>query len=90
MTYDVGYTKRARKQVDKLPANIQSAIYDAVSALEQNPRPPGCRKLQGEEAWRIRVGEYRVVYEIDDDAHTVTVTRVDHRRNVYRLLSIFI
>jgi mRNA interferase RelE/StbE len=48
-----------------------------------NPRPPGCRKLAHSEAWRIRVGDYRVIYEIDDSSHAVLVVHVGHRRDVY-------
>ncbi len=50
-----------------------------------NPRPTGCKKLVGgDKQWRLRIGEYRVVYEIDDQAKTVDVTRITHRREVYR------
>ncbi|MDQ2805942.1 MAG: type II toxin-antitoxin system RelE/ParE family toxin [Chloroflexota bacterium] len=90
MIYKVGYTRRAQKQLDGLPANIRSAIYDAVVALAQNPRPPGCRKLHGEESWRIRVGDYRAIYDIDDPAGTVTVTRIAHRSTVYRIIFLFL
>ncbi len=86
MIYKVGYTRRAQKQLDALPANIRSAMYDAVLALAPNPRPSGCRKLHGEEGWRIRVGDYRAIYEIDDQASTVVVTRIAHRSTIYRLI----
>ena len=57
----------------------------AIQALAQNPRPPGCRKLTGSKNdWRIRVGDYRVVYEIADEIRVVRVNRVRHRREVYR------
>lgn len=55
-----------------------------IENLAGNPRPPGCKKLKGgDKEWRIRVGKYRIVYEIDDSARTVDVTRVAHRREVY-------
>jgi mRNA interferase RelE/StbE len=60
-------------------------IRAAIAGLAQDPRPPGVKKLQGEVAlWRIRIGSYRVVYSIDDAAHTVTVVKVADRRDVYR------
>jgi mRNA interferase RelE/StbE len=56
----------------------------AVHQLAEDPRPPGCHKLQNREGWRIRVGDYRLVYEVDDDLRTVTVLLAGHRRDVYR------
>jgi len=56
-----------------------------LEKLEASPRPPGCKKLKGaDKEWRIRVGDYRIVYEIDDAAKTVDVTRIAHRREVYQ------
>jgi mRNA interferase RelE/StbE len=51
--------------------------------LEQDPRPPGCKKLKGRDAWRIRIGDYRVIYEINDGHLIVTVITIGHRREVY-------
>lgn len=83
-----GYTililRRAQKELAQLPGNAYERVRDAIRALGQNPRPPGCLKLRGREGWRIRVGDYRVVYEIDDQAQTVTILHVGHRRDVYR------
>ena len=59
-------------------------IVPRLEALAETPRPPGCKKLKGgDKEWRIRVGDYRAVYEIDDAAKTVDVTRIAHRREVY-------
>jgi mRNA interferase RelE/StbE len=62
-------------------------VVRIVARLEQlaaSPRPPGCKKLKsGDNQWRVRVGDYRIVYEIDDTAKTVDVTRIAHRREVY-------
>ena len=59
-------------------------VVTEIQALAENPRPPGCKKLAGSKHdWRIRVGEYRVLYEIDDKAKVVRVMRVRHRRDVY-------
>jgi mRNA interferase RelE/StbE len=55
-----------------------------IETLATIPRPPGCKKLKGgDKEWRIRVGDYRIVYEIDDTGRTVDVTRIAHRREVY-------
>ena len=59
-------------------------IDAAILALAETPRPPGCTKLTNQEAWRIRVGDYRIVYEIRDTALVVTVIEIGHRREVYR------
>ncbi|HXI58673.1 MAG TPA: type II toxin-antitoxin system RelE/ParE family toxin [Polyangia bacterium] len=61
-----------------------SRIVERIQALAVAPRPPGSEKLSGEEKYRIRQGNYRVLYEVDDAARKVTVVRVAHRREVYR------
>jgi mRNA interferase RelE/StbE len=68
----------------QIPNPIYERIREAIRALAQEPRPPQCLKLTGREGWRLRAGDYRVVYEIDDQAHTVTVLHVGHRRDIYR------
>ncbi|MDQ3637697.1 MAG: type II toxin-antitoxin system RelE/ParE family toxin [Actinomycetota bacterium] len=59
-------------------------MYEAIEGLREEPRPPGCRKLSDREGWRLRVGVYRVIYEVDDDQRVVTVLQVGHRRDIYR------
>lgn len=69
----------------KLPRDIQHRLDPALLALADNPRPPGCKKLQGrEETYRIRVGDYRVIYRVEDDRLIVLVIEIGHRRDVYR------
>jgi mRNA interferase RelE/StbE len=63
---------------------MQDRVEAALRTLAKEPRPPGCRRLTNRGGWRIRVGDFRIVYEIDDDQHAVTVFRVGHRRDVYR------
>lgn len=84
MTYSVQILRRAQKELARLPAEILDEISEAIGALGQKPRPSGCLKLTGRDGWRIRVGDYRVVYEIDEQRRTVTVLHVGHRRDVYR------
>lgn len=84
MTYSVQILRQAQKELGRLPAEILDEISEAIAALGRKPRPSGCLKLTGRDGWRIRVGNYRVVYEIDEQRHTVTVLHVGHRRDVYR------
>lgn len=73
------------KQLRDLPKRDASRVFDRLEGLATEPRPAGCAKLAGfSDAWRLRVGMYRVVYRIDDAAQIVTVTRVGHRKDVYR------
>jgi mRNA interferase RelE/StbE len=83
-SYRVVLTTSAEKELHALPANVVARVVPRLERLALAPRPPGCRKLKGgDNEWRIRVGDYRVVYEIDDTARTVDVTRIAHRRDVY-------
>ena len=77
--------RSAEKDLRRLPELIHDRIVRAINTLSRNPRPQGCRKLSGgENDWRIRVGDYRVIYEIADAHKMVRVNRVRHRREVYR------
>lgn len=85
MTYRVQFTTAAARQIRKLPPHPRERLLASVAMLADNPRPPGATKLVGERtAWRIRVGEYRVIYDVVDESLTVTVVRAAHRREVYR------
>lgn len=84
MTYRVELTTAAARQVRKLPRPARDRILSAVADLSDEPRPHGARKLVGEQtAWRIRIGDYRVIYDVHDDVLTVMVVRAAHRREVY-------
>lgn len=83
--YRVEFTTAAARELRKLDPRVRARILTQIGALEEDPRPEGCRKLVGEEnAWRIRIGDYRVLYEVVDRIVTVTVFRVAHRGEVYR------
>ena len=84
MTYQLFLLPRAQKELARLPMESYERTRAAIRALAEEPRPPGYRKLSGREGWRIRVGDYRVLYEIEDTPKTVTVVQVGHRRDVYR------
>lgn len=82
--YHIIVEQKARKEIDALPNNILQLIIDAIGTLKINPRPHGVKKLAGENAWRIRVRHYRVLYTIDDQERLITVYRVKHRKDAYR------
>ena len=83
--YRAEIARRAVKALAALPRKDQQRIRAAVDLLAENPRPPGCVALIGEaHAYRVRVGDYRIVYEVVDDRLVVHVVRVGHRRDVYR------
>ena len=85
MSYQVIFSKGAARQFKKLPQNIQERIQIKIDDLAIEPRPNGVKKLEAEDSlYRIRVGDYRVVYEILDDILLVTVLKVKHRSSVYR------
>lgn len=84
MSYAVLILRRAQKELADLPTGIYDRVKEAVKHLGEIPRPTGCQKLTGREGWRIRVGDYRIIYEIDDPQRTVTILHVGHRRDIYR------
>ncbi|MFB8790773.1 MAG: type II toxin-antitoxin system RelE/ParE family toxin [Potamolinea sp.] len=84
MSYDIFIRRRAQKELAKLPLDAYDLVREAIQDLAEDPRPPGCLKLTNREGWRIRVGDYRVIYEIDDKQLIITVINVGNRRDVYR------
>ena len=83
--YRVAFASSAEKELKKLPAQLIARLVPRLENLASNPRPSSCKKLAGGDGeWRIRVGDYRVVYTIDDSELLVEVTRIRHRREVYR------
>ena len=84
MIYALQVERPARRSLAQLPNRDYRRVTEAIAVLRNTPRPPGCVKLTGSDLWRIRVGDYRVIYEINDTARIVTVVDVGHRRDVYR------
>lgn len=83
-SYNVEVSRAVAKQIYKLgDRSVQTQIARAIKDLENNPRPNGAIKLTGRQAWRIRVGTYRIIYKIHDDRLLVIVVRVAHRRQAY-------
>lgn len=84
MTHEIFILPKAEKDCDALPKTAYRRCHLAMQKLAKQPRPSGCKKLVGEDGYRVRVGDYRVVYRIDDAGHRIYIYRVAHRRDVYR------
>ncbi|MEW5947497.1 MAG: type II toxin-antitoxin system RelE/ParE family toxin [bacterium] len=84
MSRKVFILRSAQKELAALQRGDYERIKRSIRNLSEEPRPEGCRKLAGRDGWRIRVGEYRVIYEIDDAGNAVTVLHIGHRSDVYR------
>jgi len=82
--YSLDILRRAQKQLARIDRQDHARVISAIEALSENPRPPGCKKLSGRPAWRIRIGSYRVIYEIHDDRLLVLVVAIGARREIYR------
>ena len=82
---EVLFERGAEKDLNRLAPDIFQRVINAIHGLKESPRPPGSKKLAGSPpGWRIRVGDYRIIYDIDDRAKCVRVLRIRHRREVYR------
>ena len=83
--YSVTFARSARKELEKIPTSVAQRIIERIEALTKIPRPSGVIKLQGNKnLWRIRIGDYRVIYSIDELARVIDVSVVRHRRDAYR------
>lgn len=82
--YTVVLTRRARKNIDSLDKQTIKRIGSVIDSLELDPRPAGCLKVKSEESlWRVRVGDYRIGYEVNDTTREITIIRIGHRREFY-------
>ena len=84
MSYALRILPRAERQLGSLDSKTYESVKRKIYALVEDPRPHGCRKLKDHPAWRVRAGDYRIVYEINDTAKIVTVVAVGHRKEIYR------
>jgi mRNA interferase RelE/StbE len=83
--YAVVLARSARKQLEKLPAQVVERVFPKIESLALQPRPSGCKRLKGgENLWRIRVGDYRVVYSVNDSDAVADIIAVRHRSEAYR------
>ena len=83
-SYKLLIKSSAAKELEALPRKDRGRIAAKIAGLAGDPRPPGSEKLAGEEKYRLRQGDYRVLYSIQDASGTVTVVKIGHRREVYR------
>jgi mRNA interferase RelE/StbE len=86
MSYRLSIRKQALKELEEVPVKIRKSIAAAIDTLADNPRPSGCKKLKGETEylWRIRIGDYRMIYHIDDKQEIVEIRKIGNRKNVYQ------
>lgn len=83
-SYSVRIKRSAAKELEAVPLKDRKRMVRRIEGLATEPRPPGCEKLSGEEKYRLRQGDYRILYEIVDQELIVTVVKVGNRRDVYR------
>ena len=83
-SYSLQIKRSAAKELEAIPLKDRRRIVTRIEGLRTEPRPPGCEKLSGDDKYRIRQGNHRILYEIQDQALIVTVVRVGDRRDVYR------
>ncbi|MDF3077736.1 MAG: type toxin-antitoxin system RelE/ParE family toxin [Sphingobacteriaceae bacterium] len=82
--YRISIKVSVYKKLEKLPSKIESRIVEEIQSLAANPRPAGCKKLKGLDGYRIRVGDYRIVYQIKDSVLIILVLDIGHRKNIYK------
>jgi mRNA interferase RelE/StbE len=82
--YSIFFKKSVRKDFEYIPKNDLKKILKTIKSLGKDPRPVGCRKLSGQERYRLKRGRYRIIYSIQDDKLTIWIVKVGHRKDVYR------
>ena len=84
--WTVNYHRELEKEIRRLPRQYIRRILEAIENLALNPYPPSSKKIQGHDLWRVRVGVYRILYQIDEENQVINTYRIGHRRGVYRNL----
>ena len=84
MSYRIFILKRAQKELARVFGKDFDRIKETIFELADNPRPQGCKKLTAREGWRVRVGKYRIIYEIDDKEKAVVILHIGHRKDIYK------
>lgn len=82
--YSIFLTKTAAKQLDKLSDEVAETLLETIQSLASDPRPPGCKKLKGRDGYRVRQGNYRILYDIFDKMLVVEVVALGHRKDIYQ------
>jgi mRNA interferase RelE/StbE len=83
-SYSVAIKRSAERELRRIPRQDLRRVVTRIQGLAREPRPPGCEKMSGEERYRVRQGDCRIVYAVDDEARIVEVVKIGHRREVYR------
>lgn len=84
MNYSIRIRRKAQKSLARISQPFQAKLIEAILKLAETPYPHGCKKLSGREAWRIRVGDYRIIYEVHDIQLDIIIVEVGHRSLIYR------
>jgi mRNA interferase RelE/StbE len=84
MAYVVTLKRSAEKELERFPSPLHDRLIERLLALKHDPRPPGAKKLRGREGYRIRVGDYRILYTVEERGKVVEVFSIAHRKEVYR------
>jgi mRNA interferase RelE/StbE len=82
--YKIYFKKSVEKDFKVIPKKDLVKIFERIEALAEDPRPPGCEKLSGQQKYRLRQGRYRILYSVQDDELTIWVVKVGHRKDIYR------
>ncbi len=82
--YRVEFTRSAERDLDRIPRHLLGQVMNRIEKLASQPRPRGCKKISDPAIYRVRQGDYRVVYQVEDSTRTVTVFKIGHRREIYR------
>lgn len=82
--YKIFFRKSAFKELEDIPSQLLKSIVFLIERLAENPRPHGCQKLSTKELYRFRQGDYRIIYSVDDGKKSIIITKIGHRREVYR------
>ena len=85
-SYKIYFRKSAAKELEKLPQRALRRVVERIESLADDPRPAGCEKLTGQELYRIRQGDYRIVYSIQGNELTIWIIKIGHRKEVYKRL----
>jgi mRNA interferase RelE/StbE len=84
--WTVTYHRDLEREIRRLPRPFIKRILETIESLAADPRPPGCKKIEGHHFWRVQVGVYRILYQIDEENRVINTYRIGHRRDVYRNL----
>ena len=84
MSYKILILRSAQRALSQLPLDAFNKACKIIRSLDNNPRPPGSIKLTGRDGWRIRMGDYRIIYKINNRENTITILHIGHRKNIYR------